>query len=200
MRYVILIAALVSLCASVFAANLTDYERIAVSSPLITQIYTNPELSENEDLELQPETQIKLYEELSDDICDTLKIRYYKAIEFTCFNDIQSNLETETWNEFNRLFTGQNSIDTSACHEFAEKLNADGVLNTYLMFSYYENDQNKRHLEIHFEWYLVDLASGKAAVDGKHDCEIEFEDEENTSPKEVACFNGIIEMFAKLER
>lgn len=198
MRYLIIIAAIIFLCFSLNAAELTDYERIAISSPLITQIYTNPELTELEDIELQPEAQIKLYEEFSTEICNALQKRYHKEIEFKCFTDMQSDLDTKSWNDFNRLFTGQNSVDPETCHDFAEKLNSDGVLNTYLMFNYYENENDRRHLEVHFEWYLVDLASGETTVDGKLDCEIEFDNEEDTFQKEMNCFEGIIEMFAKL--
>lgn len=200
MRDVVLISALIVFGVAAMAADLTDYEHVAVSAPLITQIYTNPELTRLEDVELSPETQIRLYEEFGEQICGALRKRFDKVIEFSCLNDIQQSLATDDWSDFNRLFTGQNSLDTSASHDLGEKLNADGVLNTYLMFSYYKDNGDKRFLEVHFEWYLVDLVSGVTTVEDKYDCREEFEDEEEALARELKCFDNIIGIFKDLGR
>jgi hypothetical protein len=185
---------------SVQAADITDYETIGISSPLITQIYTNPELSQNEDLELAPDTQIMLYENFSDELCKTLKEEFKNKIEFTCLGDIRGELDTDEWNDFNRLFTGQNSIDKDTARAFGKKLGVDAMLDSYLMFSYYKNDNSERHLEVHFEWYLIDLTSGESRVDGKYDCDDDFDGETEAAQKEADCFKGIIKSMEELGR
>jgi hypothetical protein len=200
MRKFAAITAIMLLSVAVFAADITDYGKIAISSPLITQIYTNPEISKNEDLELQPEAQIMLYEKLGDEICKSLKDDYKDKIEFTCFNEIQNKLSNANWNEFNRLFTGKDAVEKDIAASFGEKLEVDGVFDTYLMFSYYDNSNGKRHLETHYEWYLIDLASGETAVSGKYDCADEFKEEKDMLQREMKCFNGIIESPAERGR
>jgi hypothetical protein len=196
MRKLMVIAALVLIGGIAYAAELTDYETIAIASPLITQIYTNPEISKNEDLELQPETQIALYEKLSDDICRALKGKYMNKIGITCFNEIQSKLSQTDWNDFNRLFTGKDAVEKDLAVSFGNKLGVDAVLDSYLMFSYYNNSNGKRHLEAHFEWYLIDLVSGEATVTGKYDYSDEFKEDSDILQNEMKCVNSIVKAMA----
>jgi hypothetical protein len=200
MRKLVGMAAIVLFSVAVFAADITDYGKIAISSPLITQIYTNPEISKNEDLELQPETQIMLYEKLGDEICKSLKDNYKDQIGFICFNEIQSKLSNADWNDFNRLFTGKDAVEKDVAVSFGEKLDVDGVFDSYLMFSYYDNSNGKRHLEAHYEWYLIDLTSGETSLSGKYDCADEFKEDKDILQKEMKCFNGIMESPAELGR
>jgi hypothetical protein len=196
MRKLMVIAALVLIGGLAYTAELTDYETIAIASPLITQIYTNPEISKNEDLELQPETQIALYEKFSDDICQALKGKYMNKIGITCFNEIQSKLNQTDWNDFNRLFTGKDAVDKDIAVMFGNKLGVDAVLDSYLMFSYYNNSNGKRHLEAHFEWYLIDLVSGEATVAGKYDYSDEFKEDTDILQNEMKCVNSIVKAMA----
>ncbi len=184
-------------CLSPFAADFSDYERIAISSPLITQVFTNPEIADVEDVQLQADTQIMLYEELASKLCKTLDGSFNEEIEFICFNDIQQKLDTESWNEFNKEFTGQSVIESETASRFSNLLEANGVFNTYLMFSYYENSGTERNLEIHLEWYLVDLASGESVLSDNFDCKDKF-DHEQAVEKELECFDNMIEYFAEL--
>jgi hypothetical protein len=200
MRKLVATAAILLLSVAVFAADITDYGKIAISSPLITQIYTNPEISKNEDLKLQPEAQIMLYEKLGDEICKSLKDDYEGQIEFICFNEIQNKLSNADWNEFNRLFTGKDAVEKDVAASFGEKLDVDAVFDSYLMFSYYDNSNGKRHLETHYEWYLIDLVSGKALLNGKYDYSDEFKEDKDILQKEMKCFNGIIESPAESGR
>jgi hypothetical protein len=189
-----------AISAVVYPANITDYETIAISSPLITQIYTNPELSPNKDLELAPETQILLYENFADKLCQALKERFKSKVEFVCLNDIQGKLDTDAWNDFNRLFSGQNGVNQDTARVFAKMLGVEAFLNSYLMFSYYENSDSERHLDVHFEWYLVDAISGEDRVDGKFDCSDDFANETEAAEKEADCFMGIIKSIGEIER
>ena len=197
MKSIWLTILVVSLAAGVMAADFTDYGKIAISSPLITQIYTNPEISENEDVELSSESQIKLYENLSDDICSAISKRYENDVDFLCLGDIQVRLDdTKSWNDFNRLFTGRNNVSVDIAGDFAEKLGVDGVLNSYLMFSYYNNDDQARHLELHFEWYLIDLSSGESVLSDEYDCQDDLKIAVEDWDTEFACFAGILDFFA----
>ena len=196
MRKCLIILLLIVLASLAGAAEFTDYKVIAVSSPLITQIYANPELSDLEDVQLTPDSQIKLYENLSDDICKALIDKFKDKITFICYSDIQNKLNSDTWNEFNRLFIGHDQVDTTFSREIASKLKAGAVFNSYLMFSYYENGKDKRHLEMHFEWYLVDLESGETVLSDKYDCEDEFTGAPSSWEKEYHCFAGIVEAIA----
>ncbi len=195
MKAVILTVITLMLSLSAYGADFSDYRRIAIAAPLINQIFTNPEISEAEDLQLQPETQIMLYEELAGRFCDALAGHYDDEIEFICFNDIKGKLDNDSWNEFNKSFTGQNDVTPETATKFAGQLQADGVLSTYLMFSYYESDDRKRNLELHFEWYLVELESGKVTLSDQFDCKDDFGIDE-VSEKEVKCFNKVVKSLA----
>ena len=196
MRKCLIIILLVVLVSLAGAAEFTDYKVIAVSSPLINQIYANPELSDLEDVQLTPDSQIKLYENLSDDICKTLIDKFKDKITVICFSDIQSKLDDDTWDEFNRLFTGHDQVDTTFSRDIASKLKAGAVFDSYLMFNYYQDDKDKRRLEVHFEWYLVDLKSGESVLSDKYDCEDEFTGFPSSWEKEYHCFAGIVDSIA----
>lgn len=194
MKPVILTAIVLLMTISPFAADFTDYQRIAISSPLINQINTNPEISDVEDLQLQPEVQIMLYEDLAGRICEALTGNYNKNVEFICFNNIKDRLDAESWNQFNKTFTGQSEVEPEMANEFGEKLEADGLLNSNLIFSYFQNSKNSRCLEIHFEWYLIDLSNGRVALADEYDCKDKFGNEK-AAERERKCFNSIVEVF-----
>lgn len=199
MRALLVISMVLAFCLTPFAADFSDFESIAISSPLISQIYTNPEISEVEDVQLKPEIQIMLYEELAGNICQALNSRYEDKISFTCFNDIKEKLDKDSYTEFNKMFTGLNDIEPEAVKPFAEKLQADGVLSTYLLFSYFENDKHKRNLELHLEWYLIDLSTGKVVISDEFDCKDNF-DLSKAAEHERECFDDIAKYFAEMER
>ncbi|MCP4581846.1 MAG: hypothetical protein GY839_09510 [candidate division Zixibacteria bacterium] len=182
------------LAAGVTAADFTDYSDIAVSSPLITQIYNNPELSDLEDVDLSSESQIKLYENFGADICLALSNRYKDKIDFLCYGDIQERLNNaESWNLFNRNFTGSNHVPSEISAGLVDKLGVVGVVNSYLMFSYYENSNQAQHMEVHFEWYLIDMASGESVLSDEYKCQNDFRIKSDDSAGEFDCFAGIIE-------
>jgi len=201
MRSIIVILAIVLAATAIYAADFTDYKTIVVASTLIDQIYVNQELSdiENvEDMELAPDNEIGLYERLSDEIWRTLANRFEDEIEFICYSDIQNRLDdSESWNDFNRYFTGSDHVEPDIAVKFADKLHAEAVLNSNLIFSYYANSRDKRHLETHFEWYLIDLKSGTLVSDDKEDCEDDFEISNELIDNEFRCFTGIIDSFAE---
>ena len=201
MRSAIVILAIVLAAAAIYAADFTDYKVIVVASPLINQIYVNQELSDVEDvedMELVPDNEIGLYERLSDEICRTLANRFEDKIEFICYSDIQNRLDdAESWSDFNSYFTGTDHAEPDIAAEFAEKLQADAILNSSLIFSYYTNSRDKRHMETHFEWYLIDLESGELVLDDKNDCEDDFEISAELIDDEFRCFAGIIDSFAE---
>ena len=137
------------------------------------------------------------YENLSDDICSAMSERYEDKIDFLCFGEIERKLDdTESWNDFNRHFTGRNNVSADIAGEFAEKLGVDGVLNSYLMFSYYNNDDQTRYLELHFEWYLIDLMTGESVLSDEYDCQDDLKLIGEDPDDEFACFAGILVLFA----
>lgn len=174
----------------------TDFETIAIASPLVAQIYTNPKLSKLEDIRLFPDNQIKLYENLSDDICQNLTKRFEGQINFLCYKDIKNRLhDADSWNEFNRYFNGQGHVPLGICSVYSEKLKANSVMNLSLMFSYYENNDNTNHLDVHFEWYLIDLETGQSVLSDKYDCQDDFPELSDDIDKEYECFKGISKLF-----
>lgn len=178
---------------------LDRYRAIAVSAPLITQIYTNPELSEMRDVEISPDNQIKLYENLDDDICKYLQELFKDSIKVLCYGEIINRLKNiDEWNEFNHYFNGQNHVSPENCARFAGQLKVDGVLNSYLMFSYYEDSKKNRQLEVHFEWYLIDLVTGESVLDDKYDCQEKLKHDEWDVESEYKCFLGIPGSLGKM--
>ncbi len=204
MRIILSIVIIVLTATAIYAADFTDYKVIVVASPLINQIYVSQELGDVEDeenvidMDLTPDSEIGLYENLSDDICNKLANRYEDQIEFICYSDIQNLLDdAQSWSDFNSYFTGTDHVEPDIAAEFADKLQADAVLNSNLIFSYYANSEDKRHLETHFEWYLIDLKSGELVLDDKNDCEDDFEITDELMEDEFRCFNGIVDSFAE---
>ncbi|MCD6161863.1 MAG: hypothetical protein J7K40_05555 [candidate division Zixibacteria bacterium] len=178
------------------AKTFTDFETIAIASPMVAQIYTNPKLSKFEDVRLSPDNQIKLYENLSDNICQNLIKRFEGQVDFLCYKDIKNRLrDADNWNEFNRCFNGQSHAPLEICSTYSEKLKADGVMNLYLMFSYYKNDDHTNHLDVHFEWYLLDLETGQSAFSDKYDCHDDFPELSDDIDREYKCFDGISQYF-----
>lgn len=181
--------------------SLADFETIAMSSPLITQIYTNPELSDLKDVKLTPDSEIKLYEDLSDEICQTLTGLFKGRADILCYNEIRTLLvDAKTWNDFNHNFAGKDYVSPKISTDFAAKLKADGVVNSFLMFSYYENPKKARHLEVHFEWYLIDLATGESVLGDKYDCQDDLIESPESLRNEYDCFEGIIGSFSGLSQ
>jgi len=198
MRSIFLMLIIILTATAIYAAEFTDYKTIVVASTLINQIYINPELSDVEDIELAPDNEIGLYERLSDEICQALANRFEDKIEFICYGEIQNRLDdAESWNDFNSYFTGSDHVEPDIAIKFAEKLQAEAVLNSSLIFSYYASSRDKRHMETHFEWYLVDLESGELVFDDKNDCEDDFEISDELIDNEFRCFVGIIDSFSE---
>lgn len=179
--------------------SLEGYRTIAVSAPLITQIYTNPELGNLRDVEINPDNQINLYENFDDQICRSLQNLFKDSVKVLCYGEIIDRLKNiDDWNEFNHYFNGQSHVTPEICAEFAGQLKAEGILNSYLMFSYYQDSNKNRQLEVHFEWYLIDLATGDSIRDDKYDCQVKLKHGEWDIESEYKCFEGIPGSFGKM--
>jgi len=177
--------------------NLSDYKTIAVAPPRIAQIYTNPNLSDDIDIDLRSENQIKLFEEFGDNLCQTLAEKSDGSIEFICCDEIKLRLkDAKSWDNFNRFLSGQTIVNKKVSRLFAGRLKADGAITSTLLFSYYEQPESGRFIEVYYEWNLINLMSGKSDTSGNYSRGIEITESELLSGEnEYTCFEEMSERF-----
>ena len=178
-------------------SGISGYKTIAVAPPQIAQIYTNPNLSDDVDVDLSSENQIKLFEEFGDNLCQTLAAKSDGSVEFLCYDEIRLRLkDAKSWDNFNRFLNGQSIVNEKISRLFAERLKAEGAITSTLLFSYYEQPQSGRHIEVYYEWNLINLMSGKSDTSGNYSRGIEITESELISGEnEYACFEAMSERF-----
>lgn len=171
--------------------SLSDFEAIAFAPTQIAQVYSDPELKNMKDTELAPENQIRLYENFTDHLCRALTDKM-KNIEFLCYDDIRKGLDDiELWNDFNLYFTGKAHISQDICTLYAEQLQVQGVITSSLMFSYYENPDNSRYIEVLFEGSLIDLENCRPLWRGNYRCNKTIIESTNDLESEYSCFEQV---------
>lgn len=182
-----------------------NYKTVAVAPPQIAQIFTNPNLSDMKDIDLSSESQIKLFEEFGDNLCRRLAEKSKSKMSFLCYDEIRSRLKDDkNWDLFNNIFSGKNYARSKLARLFAEKLKADGVIASNLLFSYYEQPKGTRHVEVFFEWNLIDLMSGESTAGSNSSCNKELTNtqDEETIKAEYNCFenmnDNLVDYFVKL--
>ena len=184
--------------------SIDKYNTVAVAPSQISQIYTNPDLSDMEDVELSPENQIKLFEEYSDNLCHILVDKSGNRVKFLCYKEIRSLLiEDQSWDDFNHYFCGKDKIYNEVSRHLAEKLQGDGVITSNLLFSYYKQANNSSVIEVYFEWDLIDLMTGQKVVGDNCSQSAELsENEPDPEKAEYDCFeessDRFIEYFVNL--
>jgi hypothetical protein len=170
---------------------------IAIAPAYIKQIYISPELDAAEDLELMPENQIRLYEELGDYLCRTLNNSAGGKIEFLGYDDIRSRLaDTYLWDQFIACFSGEGEFDAAVAAECANQLQTQAIITSKLLFSYYAQSNNQRLIEAYFEWALVDLLSGQKTTEDSYSDTARFADSDpEFISAEFACFARLADRF-----
>ncbi|OQX92569.1 MAG: hypothetical protein B6D58_02475 [candidate division Zixibacteria bacterium 4484_95] len=168
--------------------SLSDFKSIAFAPTQIAQVYSDPKLKNLKDAELAPENQIKLYENFTDCLCRDLADKI-KNIEFLCYDDIRKRLDDiELWNDFNLYFTGKAHISQEICMLYAEQLQVQGVITSSLMFSYYENPDKSKCIEVLFEGGLIDLRDSEQVWRVKSKCNKTMSVSTNDLELEYTCF------------
>jgi hypothetical protein len=195
---------ILSMLVSALAAQDTDnslFERkfkvIAIAPTSVKQVYISPELDAAEDLELMPENQIRLYEELGDYLCRILNNGAGGEIKFLGYDDIKSRLaDTHLWDQFIACFSGEGEFDAAVAAECADQLQAEGIITSKLLFSYYAHGSNQRLIEAYFEWALVDLLSGQKTTEDSYSDTARFADSDpEFINAEFACFARLADRF-----
>ena len=177
--------------------SISDYKTIAVAPPRIAQIYTNPNLSDDVDVDLGSENQIKLFEAFGDNLCQTLTAKSDGSVEFLCYDEIRLRLkDAKGWDNFNRFLNGQSIVNKKISRLFAERLKAQDVIQSTLLFSYYEQPGSGRFIDVYYEWNLISLMSGKSETGGNYSRGIEITESGSVSVEnEYTCFEEMSERF-----